>query len=1543
MKPARVWLSYLSGLIFFGGGISLGLVTSGLFSSVLAQPITPAADNTGTVVNVDGNQFNIQGGSLSADGHNLFHSFHKFGLDTNQIANFINSPNAVNILGRIIGGSPSVINGLIQITGGRANLYLINPAGIIFGANAQLNINGDFLATTATGIGFDDNSWFEALGNNEYTNLIGAPTLFAFDFAQPGAIINAGDLTVTTGNSITLLGGNVVNTGTVTAPEGTINITAIPGSSKVKISQPGQLLSIEIEPPRDIQGKVLPIEILDLPNLLTGAGLETGLSVNNDGEVKLTGNSTNLPSESGTAIVSGNLNTSSNNSGGEILVFGDRVGIMDGNLNASGTNGGGRVLIGGDYKGQGKVPNADVIYIDPNSIIKADANLAGDGGRIIAWSEQTSRIYGSLSAKGGINSGDGGFVETSSKGHLDIVGSPNISAIAGMGGTWLVDPRNIDIVAGNDDASVGFGGIPIDAPFNASSDNSQLTVGDLIAALQGGSSVLVTTGTTGNQDGNITLNTDFDFDGIGNGSLTLEAAGDILIDTNGRIFDSNPGNDSLNLFLTANTGSNNSDSITVQGSIATGGGNIDFKVNNTNSPALIIRSSGSIDSGGGTINFEGLSINGQGIVVQGTLASEGGDITFEGRSNNNDGILLRNQITSSGGNIKITGNGRNNDGIQVDGILDAGSGSLTLVGDTRDKLGILVKDSAVLNGSNVSLTGTSDQGSGIGLGDGTSGVVNISSSGGQINFNGTSNGAAGIAVTDQNIIINPGGGAVNFNGTSTSQAGILVESSLNFVNGKANLTGTSGGTSNQLVVSGTIDTGNAEVALTGDTINLNPGTGNPVITGAGKIILQPITASLDLDIGGMGAAEQTFLNNAELSKLGETLGEIIIGRVDSSGTISSLSDLDVNAPITLRSPVGSGSINTTGGIFRSNGKKVNLGAAQTITTGDLVTSIAGGDGGAVILGAGGAITTGKIDTNSNSGRGGKVTINSPDGITVNSLDTQGTIMGGEIDITTQQFFRATGSFSDRNNINASLSSTGGQGGKITIRHGGGVLNTPFVVGDGSVNGTQGAITSGTSTITPVESFNTDHIQGNVAILNGIAPPPPKPPTPPIDNDPINPIDIQPPAKYQPPLAATQLPQLEIDLAVSQLEQSLTSSYEKYFDVKSSETFSLEKAKTSLRGIEKATGKKPAFIYVVFSSTAESLATKAQSKSLAKQKEQLELILITSSGQTIRRTIPGAVRSFVLRRVKQLQREVITPSRGDAYKGSGKLFYQWLITPLEAELQKEGIDNLVFILDEGLRSLPLATLNDGSRFLIEDYSVGLMPSLSLTDTNHVDIRNMEVVAMGAGDFDKRQSLPAVPLELSLITQKIWRGDSYLNEEFTLKKLKSARSAKPFGIVHLATHGEFRAGKPTNSYLQLWDNKLPLNAISKLGWNSPPVELLVLSACRTALGDADAELGFTGLAVQAGVKSAVGSLWSVSDEGALALMTRFYEHLKTAPIKSEAMQKAQLDIIQGRVYIRDGKLITPEREIPLPQELARLGDQDLTHPYYWSAFTMVGNPW
>ncbi|HEY9653571.1 MAG TPA: CHAT domain-containing protein, partial [Coleofasciculaceae cyanobacterium] len=202
---------------------------------------------------------------------------------------------------------------------------------------------------------------------------------------------------------------------------------------------------------------------------------------------------------------------------------------------------------------------------------------------------------------------------------------------------------------------------------------------------------------------------------------------------------------------------------------------------------------------------------------------------------------------------------------------------------------------------------------------------------------------------------------------------------------------------------------------------------------------------------------------------------------------------------------------------------------------------------------------------------------------------------------------------------------------------------------------------------------------------------------------------------------------------------------------------------------------------------------------------------------------------------------------------------------------------------------------------------------------------------------------VPIELSTITQQLWKGKFFLNAAFTLENLKDQRRQQEFGIIHLATHAEFNPGDPSNSYIQLWNRKLRLDELQELQLSEPPVELLVLSACRTALGNEDAELGFAGSALQAGVDSTLATLWYVSDRGTLALMTDFYRQLSQIPIKSEALQQAQIALIRGNVRIENNRLYYSGKSITLPPEWSKDEVLNLSHPYYWAGFTLVGNLW
>jgi CHAT domain-containing protein len=123
----------------------------------------------------------------------------------------------------------------------------------------------------------------------------------------------------------------------------------------------------------------------------------------------------------------------------------------------------------------------------------------------------------------------------------------------------------------------------------------------------------------------------------------------------------------------------------------------------------------------------------------------------------------------------------------------------------------------------------------------------------------------------------------------------------------------------------------------------------------------------------------------------------------------------------------------------------------------------------------------------------------------------------------------------------------------------------------------------------------------------------------------------------------------------------------------------------------------------------------------------------------------------------------------------------------------------------------------------------------------------------------------------------------------------------------------------------------------------INLLVLSACQTALGAGNAELGFAGLAVNSGVQTALASIWQVSDAGTLALMGKFYQHLQDHSLKAEALRQAQLDLLNQAVRLENGSLRGVRGAVALPPELNNLPNENLSHPYYWAGFVTIGAPW
>ncbi|MBD2604272.1 CHAT domain-containing protein [Scytonema hofmannii FACHB-248] len=1354
-------------------------ISAGLAS---AQQIIPAADGTSTIVTPNGNRLDISGGKTSGDGANLFHSFQEFGISREQIANFQANPVLQNILGRVTGGNPSIINGLIQVTGGSSNLFLLNPAGIVFGANASLNVPGAFTATTANGIGFG-NLWFDAIANNNYTALVGKPNGFAFTTNQPGAIINAGNLGVGTGQNLTLLGGKVINTGQLSAPGGQIVVTSVPGQNWVRLSQPGNILSLEIQPLSNESNSTIPVA--SLPELLTVGN--TGLTANSDGTVQLTNSNLKIPTSPGTTIISGKVDVSGS-TGGTVNVLGKQVAVINGNIDASGSNNGGTVLIGGDYQGQGTVPNANQTYVDANSVINADGKLNGNGGRVIVWGNDSTQFFGNISARGGVNAGNGGFVEVSGKNFLTFQGYVDTSANSGNFGTLLLDPSTLTI---------------IDAPSGGSFDG---TAGNIPFALPDNGANTISWGA-------LSLAT----------NINLQATGNITINS---ITGATPG-------------------VTTPGTATLNAGN--FSLSSQSGSVIFANPDDTIRNTGGNINISGASLSLGNLDTTGNFTTSGNvSLSATGNINARNIIAVGNGYGSGNINVTTTSGGitlnqlntSNNNGFTLGNA--AGTVTLTAAGDI--------------------VTNTIDSSSNNGFGLGTGGTI-IATSGGNITT-GAINSSANINTSER------GGTATG--GDVTLQTTNAAGSTIRF-----------------------------------DSINTQAGQNDPqqgIFTTGGNV--QVLTNGL---VQGTG--------------IGDTIAT-------GGGTVTIRHDGGAdNAPFI----VGDATLNGTAG-------SINAG----------VNSISAGNPPFPVL-----------------ANGGSVTIGNPAGITINSVNTAPTLTTNSLISNNAQAgvafpFTFTANTSDVNLDNTSIVLDAIQAGTLT--RGNTVLNPGDVLIPGeTLNYTSSSNATGATNAFTVRA--SDRVSSSLPQQVGlnITPPPeppvipPEPPTPTPTPDPCTVQCDNNPVKRDNRVSITTIPsegnRSLLDTNPTP-EDKFTSRVATQLGIPIPNRKTLDDGKAIAQKIEKATGVKPAFIYISFvpvEITPLSVSGNKQLNTTAEQNsDQLELVMVTGTGNPIRKRIPEATKAKVLKIAEEFRNQIVIPRnrRTDGYLPFSQQLYRWIISPLEADLEAQKIDNLVFLPDVGLRSTPMAALHNGKGFLVEKYSIGLMPSLTLTNTLYTDIKKSQLLAMGVSQTTQGQEpLPAVPLELSTLVFKLWQGKLFLNKQATLDNLRAIRRQQPFGIIHMATHADFNTGPVSNSYIQLWEDKLRLNQIRKLGFNEPQVEMLVLSACRTALGDEEAEIGFAGLAVLAGVKTSVASLWAVNDAGSAALMTKFYQSLKTSRIRAEALREAQVAMAKGEIYLKNAQIrgLGEVGGLPLPADSIQQPDGLLSHPYYWAAFTMVGNPW
>jgi CHAT domain-containing protein len=287
-------------------------------------------------------------------------------------------------------------------------------------------------------------------------------------------------------------------------------------------------------------------------------------------------------------------------------------------------------------------------------------------------------------------------------------------------------------------------------------------------------------------------------------------------------------------------------------------------------------------------------------------------------------------------------------------------------------------------------------------------------------------------------------------------------------------------------------------------------------------------------------------------------------------------------------------------------------------------------------------------------------------------------------------------------------------------------------------------------------------------------------------------------------------------------------------------------------------------------------------------------------------------------VDKLRQTIVIRSRDD-YMALSQQLYDWLLRKSEPYLSKSEVKTVVFVLDGVLRNIPMAALHDGRQFLIEKYSVALTPSLQLLPPKQLRQENLKV--LGAGLTEARQGfspLEYVDKELKEIKSEV-PSLVLLNKEFTSQNLQKEIRSASFPIVHIATHGNF-SSKASETFILTWDGRIQINEFDSLLQKNQQnqqrvVELLVLSACETATGDKRAALGLAGIAVRAGARSTLATLWAINDEATASFMGKFYQELThTQQTKAEALRKSQLAILKDPYY---------------------------EHPIYWAPYVLIGN--
>ena len=496
-------------------------------SVMLAFGANAMALPVGGVVTEGGASISSAAGSttITQASQNVAINWQSFNIGATESVQFV-QPNSSSVaLNRVLGPDPSSIFGSLTANG---KVFLVNPNGVLFARGANINVGG----LVASTLNVSDSDFmagrYRFAGNSNAT------------------VLNQGTINAD-GGSVALLGANVGNDGIIVARLGTVALAAgnamtldVAGDGLLSVTVSEGAVNALVQNGGLIHadgGNVL-LTAMAAGDLLQSAVNNTGVIQaqtieNRNGTIRLLGDM-----QSGTMNTSGTLDvsgTGAGQTGGDVTITGHHVGLFGANINASGDAGGGTVLIGGDYQGTNPaVANAAATYMSADSTITADAISNGKGGKVILWSDESTRAYGSITARGGALGGDGGLIETS--GHwLDTYGiKVNASAPNGRRGMWLLDPADITITAGTVGATLSAGVFSPDSGVNAATVDVA-TLQTTLGVGGAGTDVTITTTNTGaagvppSGRGDITIASAITWSPTTPTTLTLNAAGDVNI------------------------------------------------------------------------------------------------------------------------------------------------------------------------------------------------------------------------------------------------------------------------------------------------------------------------------------------------------------------------------------------------------------------------------------------------------------------------------------------------------------------------------------------------------------------------------------------------------------------------------------------------------------------------------------------------------------------------------------------------------------------------------------------------------------------------------------------------------------------------------------------------------------------------------------------------------------------------------------------------------------------------------------------------------